>query len=365
MEIVQSVKFRYEPSEEIARLLEDYCSIVNFCVKQAWERGVSNLSGMHKECYQALKRKYDYNTQYFVTAFRVALSVIRTARRNKCKEVPIVKKKFMKLSPLVFKFTGDELRVSIKPRKFIHMRLIKGVYQKRFVKEWEEGKLKIGEIILNDFVIIPFKREVDITNPSKAVALDFNEANITAVTSDGKAHVFDAKEAKRLHDCYFEIRREIQRKYRGEAKQRGLAKYREREKRRVRDFLHKLSRKIADMFKGYQIIMEDLTHIRKSVRFGKKMNRRLNSWNFRLEQSFVDYKAKLNGSPVEYVSPKGTSKNCYKCGGMIKPEDKACPRCGLNRHINACLNMLKMWGSQGTPTRPSMTGGGKPNFSTP
>ena len=197
MEIVQSAKFKYESNAEIAKLLDDYRDIVNFCIKEAWEKGIRNLSKLHRECYPKLKQRYDYNTQYFVTAFGAALSVVRTAKRNKCKEVPIIKKKFVRLSPLVTKFTGDELRISIKPRKFVYLKLVKSEYQEKFIREWKEGKLKMGEIILNDYVIIPFKRKVELTNSNETVALDFNETNITAVASDGKVHAFDARGAKK------------------------------------------------------------------------------------------------------------------------------------------------------------------------
>jgi transposase len=51
----------------------------------------------------------------------------------------------------------------------------------------------------------------------------------------------------------------------------------------------------------------------------------------------------INGSPVYFVNPKNTSKICFRCGGLIN-SSKNCPNCGLDRDINACLNILKMWG---------------------
>jgi len=72
-------------------------------------------------------------------------------------------------------------------------------------------------------------------------------------------------------------------------------------------------------------------------------------------QFYVDYKAKLNGSRVEYVNPRGTSKICSRCGGKIAPNEKICPSCGIGRHVNACLNILKMCGVQAPVTRPQMT----------
>lgn len=63
----------------------------------------------------------------------------------------------------------------------------------------------------------------------------------------------------------------------------------------------------------------------------------------------LDYKHKLNGFDVVYLNPYKTSSSCSKCGGKIAPMEKACPTCGLNRDMNACLNLLRMWGSSGSP----------------
>ena len=67
------------------------------------------------------------------------------------------------------------------------------------------------------------------------------------------------------------------------------------------------------------IILEDLKNIRKHINYGRKMNRRLHSWNFRQLQSYIEYKAKLNGIPVVYVNPKGSSSHCPICGESRSP----------------------------------------------
>ncbi|MEM3745021.1 MAG: transposase [Candidatus Bathyarchaeia archaeon] len=275
----------------------------------------------------------------------MAQSILKSWKR-KGKE-PTLRKPVIRFSPLLTKLEGERLRIALRPREFIYLNLTVGEYQRKFLGK-PYGMITMTE----EYVIIPFKTKIEEINCNNAVALDINETNISAVTSDGKVQVFDTKEVKRLHDCYFEIRREIQSKYRGNAKKRALIKYRGREKRRVRVFLHKLSKKIVDAFRGYDVVMEDLRNLRKSIDCGRRLNRRLNSWNFRFIQFLIDYKAKLNGSKVIYVNPKGTSKNCSICGGTISPKDKACPRCGVDRHVNACLNMLKMWGASGSPNTP-------------
>jgi transposase len=72
------------------------------------------------------------------------------------------------------------------------------------------------------------------------------------------------------------------------------------------------------------------------------MKFRLNSFPFRKIQFYIQYKSLLNSSPVYFVNPKNTSKICFRCGRTIN-SSKNCHNCRLDRDINACLNVLKMW----------------------
>jgi putative transposase len=95
--------------------------------------------------------------------------------------------------------------------------------------------------------------------------------------------------------------------------------------------------------------MEDLKGIRKRINYGRMLNRRLHSWNFRRLQFYVEYKAKLEGLPVVYVSPRGTSSLCPVCGGRLAMNGHRRMKCKCeyegDRDVIACLNMLRMRGA--------------------
>jgi len=69
----------------------------------------------------------------------------------------------------------------------------------------------------------------------------------------------------------------------------------------------------------------------------------------------LDYKHKMNGFDVDYLDPHNTSSICSRCGGKIAPMEKVCSKCGLDRDVNACINLLKMWGGSGSPESLSMS----------
>ena len=104
--------------------------------------------------------------------------------------------------------------------------------------------------------------------------------------------------------------------------------------------------------------MEDLKEIRKRIKYGRVLNRRLHTWNFRKLQSYIEYKAKLEGLPVEYVNPRRTSSLCPICGGkLIALNGYRLMKCICgyenDRDVVACLNMLRMRGLIRSPRKPS------------
>jgi len=97
------------------------------------------------------------------------------------------------------------------------------------------------------------------------------------------------------------------------------------------------------------IVLERLKGIRhahqKGNGEGKARRRRIALWPFRQLQSYIEYKAKWAGVPVEYDSPSYTSKKCNVCGSInrkLKLTERSCLcPCGakLDRDLNAAINI--------------------------
>jgi putative transposase len=128
-----------------------------------------------------------------------------------------------------------------------------------------------------------------------------------------------------------------------------------KEKRRMKDLDHKISRKIVDYALKHKlkIVVEDLKGIRTGKKKGnglKAVNRFVNSWSFYRLQSFIEYKAKECGLPFEKIKPQYTSKECSFCsvigernGNTFTCKNKHCKSCGTARHsdVNAAFNIGK------------------------
>lgn len=128
-----------------------------------------------------------------------------------------------------------------------------------------------------------------------------------------------------------------------------------KEKRRMKDLDHKISRKIVDYALKHKlkIVVENLKGVRTNARKGnglRAVNRFVNSWSFYRLQQFIEYKAKERGIPFEKINPQYTSKECNYCsvigdrkGDTFICKNRRCKSYKQKRHsdINAAFNVGK------------------------
>lgn len=65
------------------------------------------------------------------------------------------------------------------------------------------------------------------------------------------------------------------------------------------------------------IVLEDLNKLRERANSTRKFNKKLSLWTYRKIQSYIHYKALIEGLPVTYVKPRNTSKTS-PLGGELK-----------------------------------------------
>ncbi|MHA1859590.1 MAG: hypothetical protein ACTSVF_00620 [Candidatus Asgardarchaeia archaeon] len=193
------------------------------------------------------------------------------------------------------------------------------------------------------------------------VAIDVNEDNVTAVSSDGEVKVFNLLKLKKAGYGCFERKRTLQRKYCKDRRvlKKALSKLSENHRNKVSTAIVKWCKE-----KGYGLIHEDLKGLRKNVnkkskclnkfngkvqlisKRSKKLKRRLNNWWFRkfLNQNPTNAPGKglkqLKANTLKAHPPfaRYGSKT-----GEIPEWASELEKCGLraNRHIVACVNLFR------------------------
>jgi putative transposase len=367
MQAVKAVQIRYEPTSGVLSLLETFRNMVNHCIRVGLEKKVTSRLRLQSETYHPLSG-FGLHTWYSLSAIEVAIAILKNYRKAKRRRqnvrVPRATKLTAKLGNQGYKVVNGNLRIPIKPREYFYVPL-----HKRAAQFLSDAALKLGSVTLTACTVsLVFSKTAWVTKPKSYVAYDTNERSIDGayVKEDGEL-IVESHDLSRISEArhgYFERVRRIQAKY---AKDRRVLKKIQRkwftnQNNKVNTMLHQVSSAIVRQAKTREqgIILEDLKHIRRTInrkvlrvnsfngktqeisKHSKKLKRRLNSWSFHKLQGFIEYKALWEGVKAVKVSPWNTSRVCAVCGCVMRdPKAKTLERCGINRHINACINMLK------------------------
>jgi putative transposase len=195
------------------------------------------------------------------------------------------------------------------------------------------------------FVFITIKKEVEIKQTySSILAIDIGEKVIaTAVLSVNQKPLFYGKEIRRIRRHFAWLRKRLQKR----KLLKVIKRIGSKEKRRVNDLLHKISKPIVSL--AYQhnalIVLGDLKGIRSSTK-GKRFNRIVSNMPYYKLTKYIEYKANWLGIKVIKIKENGTSKTCPKCGSKGKRPYQGlfvCPKCKYqaNADFVGALNILK------------------------
>jgi putative transposase len=368
MQAVKAVQIPYEPTSGVLSLLEAFRNMVNCCIRVGLEKNVTSRFRLQSETYHQ-PSGFGLHTWYSLSAIEVATAILKNYRKAKRRRqnvrVPRATKLTAKLGNQGYKVVDGRLRIPIKPREYFYVPL-----HKRVARFLSDAALKLGSVTLTACkVSVIFSKTAEVAEPKSYMAYDTNERSIdgASVKEDGQLTVesHDLSRVSEARHGYFERVRRTQAKH---ARDRRVGKKIQRkwftkQNNKINTVLHQVSSAIVRQAKTREqgIILEDLKHIRRTVnrkvlgvnsfngkiqklsKHSKKLKRRLNSWSFHKLQGFIEYKALWEGVKVVKVSPWNTSRVCAVCGCVMRdPKAKTLECCGTDRHINACLNMLKI-----------------------
>jgi len=314
----ETCKFKLDPTEEQKQILKElfstYRSMVEECLKSAISMNITSRKRLHESIYEKLRGKLrDYPSHYIYTAMTVALGMYKSyrrisRRRNNVKPPSIELLKTVLLDDThLFWFSWGNLKIATRKghlvipfRLHVHAEKFKGLQVKgsRIVALGDEYYLHVT-----------FRRTVEEKGCEGLLGIDVNEKSIdlAIIKPDNVRFVkVDISEAKHIRDRYFKKRRSIQRKTRGKAKARLLAKYSGRERRRIDAILHKASKTIVGIVAREKVkpVMEKLKNIRERIKYGRRMNRRLHSIPFRKIQSYISYKSIEKATSLIMLTPR-------------------------------------------------------------
>lgn len=372
--------------EIIARAINCFKESVNFLIDKCVENPIfkkiskkgnfyynySSYPKIRKNFYFAWKSLFpDFHTHYCHSSARITKDILKSwnswcFKKKKRLPNPIYKKNSMKLEECLCYLDENRVILVIEPRSKLY---IPFESNEHFInlKTNNHGEITLK---LNDDrtidIYIPFITEIEEKQPKSFLGIDTNERSVDLLLVANDRIEFksiDASVLSTTHYTYSLKRKQISKnitnnaKYQPITKKKLLSKYGIKERNKNKDLIHKITSKIVDMVEKNNslVVLEDLTDIRKSgsreknLKSGQKkksknMRRRLNRWNFRQFQTYLEYKTNGAGHLVSYQNPRYTSINCLKCGKTTKcnTHEFVCRHCGfkINRHFQATFNIV-------------------------
>jgi IS605 OrfB family transposase len=306
---------------------------------------------LHEKCYEDAKELFNLNTALIQTARDKAVEMLKSFEENR-KESSILKlkrisirfdKKCYSFSKTTNALTPYWLTLSLNREERISLPIVFGGKQKQRIEEALEGEWKFAtvEMVKRDgewYAHFILKKFVEVPDePETVIAIDRGERNLAvavAISKENpskpmKGNFWKGEEIKRIRGLYGHTRRKLQEK-------KLLKKVKElkgKERRKVDRQLHIIANQIVAYAKQFPkpiIVMEDLTGIRDNFDKSKKLNRRFHSLPFRKLQTYIEYRALLEGIEVRHLPKKevrNTSKTCHRCGhvAQVNGREFRCP----------------------------------------
>lgn len=340
-----------EQSEKLLALQSEFNSICNNIVPYVVDNRCWNRVALHHLTYYTLREQSKLGSQMVCNAIHKVCTSYKVLKIKKTEDVPLIKFKSnssVHFDKKTYTINNEMMTLyTLEGRILVSMRL--GDFQRQYL---EQGQPKEAELIRkgkNWFFNLVLDIPDNPTKPTKEImGVDVGE-NTIATLSNGK--MFDGGQVRHERDKFLNRRKKLQSNG-SKSSKRLLKRISGREQRHVKDLNHQISKAIVQeaVSNGYDsIAMEDLTHIRKNIKAGKRVRSRLHRWSWKQLQGFVEYKAKEAGLNVIYVNPAYTSKSCSQCGqiGIRKKHRFHCKSCEIYLHsdCNAAINIRKIAGS--------------------
>jgi IS605 OrfB family transposase len=338
-------------------LLAEFRLITNRSIRVAFAHDIRSRKRLVQAAYGNLSRDHAVYKQYIPSAFEVALGVLKVHRRRlklgKPTRAPFIRRLMLKAENQSYSLDRETGMLDLPIRAGEHVRI------QLPVSTWHRSFLSDASWTLGSVTLVPGKVAITVRKtapkayePTSAIALDTNEDSLDGVVargSDTSFVVLALQGIRQVQVTYFRRRRKLATKKANDRRvaRRLVARDARREKNRVRQRLHVVSRTIVRAAKATRsvIVLEKLV-LRWSGGHSHRMSRRRASWPRGEVHRQILYKAALEGVPVIKVNPAWTSKTCPVCGARRRDRVGkvfVCLMCDweMDRQINAGMNILK------------------------
>ncbi|WP_340694593.1 transposase [Hydrogenobacter thermophilus] len=351
-----------EHKEKLLRTIQVVNQARNYISEVAFSGRLANKVKLQRVVYEEVRRRFGLPAQHTVRAIASVVNSYKAKKKRRWeKKIEFDTFSAIDLDQRLISFKGID-RASINT---VEGRIVLPVVWGSYFRErvaFRRGHAKLvydrhkNEFYLLVAVELP---EGEVSEPQGVLGVD---AGVSYMAVDSLGNFYGEEVVrKRLH--LRKKRQELQEKLSQKKKEkkdtrsvrRALKRLARKEKNFVRTKTHEIAKRVVALAKALSlaIALEKLKGARERITVsgrGKTLNYLLSSWNYRLLQSFISYKAKLEGVRVLYVEPHGTSITCPVCGYRDRENRKSqsefeCRACNFRENadlvgaVNLCSGL--------------------------
>jgi len=290
-------------------------------VNEIWELDhVPSLKELHHRFYRLLREK-GFRTHHCHKIERRAREVVKAVKKNNGSK-PVLRKLTARLDYQDYRLNVNSkiLEVAVLNNEWVELKLLWYKHlDKYFNCEWKLKEILVSYRGSEVWVYFTFEKEVVLKQPKAIMGVDINFGNITYTIIDTSGKLvtigtipFNGLRRALAHKI---IAEKIQRRYSKKWRYvKGIRKAIRKHGRRARNILndscHYLSRRLVEIAREYNalIVLENLIKLKSRANGSRRFNKKLSLWAYRRIQSYIHYKALIEGISVIHVNPRGTSK---------------------------------------------------------
>ena len=212
------------------------------------------------------------------------------------------------------------IKIAVLHDKWIELKLKWYSYLNKYLDgSWRPGEIVVSCRYGRFYVYITFHKDIVFKEYSTVMGVDLNFNNITYTIVDLSSNLVSIGVipfrgfSRALH--YRKLAEKLQRRHPRNWRflkwaRRTRARWLNKARRILVDSAHYVSKRLVEIAREYNavIVFEDLEKIRENDNGGRKLSWEKPMWCYRRVQSYIEYKALLEGIKTIYVNPARTSK---------------------------------------------------------
>lgn len=350
----KAFKYRIYPTKEQEIMLSKTFGCVRFVYNQMLTKKIAYYKQYGKSiCVTPAKYKKDFEWLREVDALALANAQLQlqTAYNNFFRDTKIGFPKYRKKSfaqSYTTNRVGENIRIEGNKLRlpkigYVRIKLHRSVPSEYILKSVTVSRTSSEKYFAS--ILYEYESEITPVEVKTAVGLDFSMHNLF-VSSDGDFADYPryyralqdklAKEQRKLSHCVYGSNNYYKQKHK-------VALINEKISNQRKDFLHKLSREITNLYDAVCIEDLNMRGMAQALNFGNSVAD--NGWG--MFTTFLSYKLQEVGKQLIKIDKfYPSSQLCSSCGHKqpmpLSDRTYVCDECGftLDRDINAAINIL-------------------------